>query len=112
MATNTPGRQLGVLLPNVAGNLLTVPGAPTIRYIMAIMLIANTDSVDHKVTLYQTTGSSDVPARQFFPGATVPANSVVSIGRGLDLESGDQIDGFADLANVVNIAFHFIAVTP
>ena len=105
MSTNTVVRVAQAALTATTTTALTtvnaVTGTSGVNVLLKDVLVANTDSVARKVSLY--VGTATGVATTVLPAVSVPANTAISININMLALSGETIYGGADAASVVGL---------
>ena len=88
--------------------IFKVPNGTEVQHwIISAIVIANTDTAQHYVSLYQV-GDGETPTNlnKFFPACPVKASQVVEGGRGYIFMAGDELWAEAD-GDGVNITIYY-----
>lgn len=108
MPTNTPGRQIGVLLGTTDDTVFTAVDGCAI----SAVVICNTGSVQRKVWLSRSaTGGALTEAGAWLWNTSLKAGQSVSVGAGAWLEAGDEIHMKSDAADQVSVDVNLVART-
>ncbi len=93
----------GALSTTPTTSLTTVDAATggTVPLLVKNIVIANSDTVARKVTLYG--GTTAVVASLLLPAILVPANTAIVIDLNTILNTGESIFGGSDAASVVGV---------